>query len=67
MGYDDIDASAEAMVPLTTVRLPIEQLAEQAWVLLQEELDKTHPDDGRPKCITVEPELIIRESTRSLK
>jgi len=60
MGFDDIEAAAECAVPLTTIRLPVAKLATGAWRLLKERLEgKNEAND-----VVIEPELVIRESTR---
>jgi len=67
IGCDDIMAAEEAAVPLTTIRLPMAQLAKSLWTVLKRKIDAT-PDanDSKPDRLIVQPELVIRESTRSL-
>lgn len=65
IGCDDIDTSAEIAVPLTTVRLPREELAEGIWGILQEILVNEDGSDTGAKPVRkvlVKPELIARES-----
>lgn len=64
LGYDDIDAAAECAVPLTTVRLPTEKLADAVWTLLQKRL--ATPSLNTPECITLSPELVQRQSVRPI-
>jgi LacI family transcriptional regulator len=64
VGCDDIVGAAECVVPLTTVRLPTRRLAEGAWILLQDLLDRPkQKEDQTPKRVIIEPELVVRESS----
>jgi LacI family transcriptional regulator len=63
VGYDDIEFAAAAAVPLTSVRQPRAQLGQAAMELLLEEA--TELDAHQHRQIVFEPELIVRESTRS--
>lgn len=58
VGHDDIEAAHQAVIPITTVRQPIEQLGRLAAELLFRE------GDAPPvRHIVFEPELVVREST----
>ncbi len=66
IGFDDIDAAAELSVPLTTVRLPTPKLARETWTLLQKIFQAPPGPSDSPRCVIVEPELIVRQSIKSL-
>jgi LacI family transcriptional regulator len=71
LGCDDIPAAAEAIIPLTTIRLPVEKVAQQIWGLLSRMLGISLTSDtadtgGSAPRILVEPELVVRDSVRSL-
>jgi len=59
IGLDDLDSSASFFVPLTTVRLPTDKLAEEIWGALKKLLS----GESFEAHITVNPELVIRKST----
>lgn len=62
IGYDDIFFSEILDVPLTTVRQPVYDMGVEGVKLLLEEVDSgVHTK----KCITFQPELVIRESAAS--
>jgi LacI family transcriptional regulator len=67
-GYDDIDAAAELAVPLTTIRLSTEKLAQGVWSLLQKKFQNVTMGNqvSHPECVIVKPELIVRESVKHL-
>jgi len=67
IGCDDIPGAVEAVVPLSTIRLPTEKIAQGVWSLLEPRLTKDVPATGTPvpECLVVAPELIIRQSTRT--
>ncbi len=60
VGFDDIDAAAFALPPLTTIRQPFVEMASQAIALLLQILNGPQPDSTQ---ILLPPELIIRAST----
>jgi LacI family transcriptional regulator len=68
IGCDDIADARDAGVPLTTIRLSTRKIAEQGWGLLQRVLNSVEGDCcAKPvERVIVEPELIIRESVRSI-
>ena len=70
IGFDDIDAAAEFVVPLTTIRLPTRTMAEGVWTLLSERLRAPRSPHGKtaspPRQIVIAPELVVRQSTRPL-
>lgn len=60
VGYDDVEAASQAIIPLTTVRQPIQELGQIASELLFRPRSAT---DSHRQRITLEPELVVREST----
>lgn len=69
IGCDDISLASECVSPLTTLRLPTDELARQSWGLLEKlmESPESMTGDACPH-LAIEPELIIRRSTgRCLK
>jgi DNA-binding LacI/PurR family transcriptional regulator len=68
LGCDDIPAAGEATVPLTTIRQPVEKVGEAIWALLEKKLREApgvKPEET-PAAIYIQPELIVRESTRAI-
>jgi LacI family transcriptional regulator len=61
IGYDDIEFSAAAAVPLSSVRQPTYRLGRIATDLLLEECDD--PEGHAHQQIMFQPELVVREST----
>jgi LacI family transcriptional regulator len=63
VGYDDIEFAAAAAVPLTSVRQPAMRMGREAAELL---LEETGENAGlhRHQRIVLEPELVVRESSR---
>lgn len=61
IGYDDIEFTAAAAVPLSSVRQPTYQLGRIATELLLNECD--NPDGHAHQQVLFQPELIVREST----
>ena len=59
-GYDNNDAAFYARPPLTTIKVPLEEMAELAWSLLKRRLAG---ESGEPKTVTLQPSLVIRAST----
>jgi LacI family transcriptional regulator len=59
---DDVEAPF-IPVPLTTIRLPRDKEAQGVWQLLQNLITGTKTEINR---VIVQPELIIRESTRAI-
>ncbi|MCO5997287.1 LacI family DNA-binding transcriptional regulator [Actinoallomurus rhizosphaericola] len=62
IGYDDIEFSSAAAVPLSSIRQPTYQLGKIATELLLEECDD--PSGHAHQQIMFHPELVIRESSR---
>jgi LacI family transcriptional regulator len=60
IGYDDIDFSASAVVPLTSVRKPTELMGRTAVELLLEEIEGPA---SRRRQVIFDPELVERGST----
>jgi LacI family transcriptional regulator len=61
IGYDDIEFSAAAAVPLSSIRQPTYQLGKIATELLLEECDD--PAGHAHQQIMFQPELVVRESS----
>lgn len=61
VGYDDIDFAAAAIVPLTSIRQPAEELGSTAVDLLLRRLDGALEPAGRQ--VRFQPELIVRASS----
>jgi DNA-binding LacI/PurR family transcriptional regulator len=57
-GFDDIDAAAESIPPLTTVRQPLRERGRHAGELILALLD-----GRRPRSVCLSTELVVREST----
>lgn len=64
IGYDDIEFSAAAAVPLSSVRQPTYQLGRIATELLLEECDDA--EGHAHQQVMFQPELVVRESSRGL-
>lgn len=61
IGYDDIEFSAAASVPLSSVRQPTYRLGRIATELLLEECDD--PEGHAHQQVMFQPELVVRESS----
>ncbi|MFI6514915.1 LacI family DNA-binding transcriptional regulator [Spirillospora sp. NPDC050679] len=62
IGYDDIEFSAAAAVPLSSIRQPTYQLGRIATELLLDECE--NPDGHAHQQVLFQPELVVRESSR---
>jgi LacI family transcriptional regulator len=62
IGYDDIEFSSAAAVPLSSIRQPTYQLGKIATELLLDECDA--PEEHVHQQIMFQPELVVRESSR---
>lgn len=60
IGYDDIDFAASAVVPLSSIRQPTEEIGRTAVELLTNELESDNPAF---KQVVLSPELVVRQST----
>lgn len=65
LGCDDIPEARQHVVPLSTVRLPTDQLAEAAWDMLGKALRGELTLNDNPRVL-IKPQMIIRASTRCL-
>ena len=63
IGYDDIDFSASAVVPLSSVRKPTTLMGRTAVELLLEEIEGPA---SRRRQVIFDPELVERGSTRAV-
>ena len=65
VGYDDIELAGAAAVPLTSVRQPSDEMGLIAAELLIEETGtEAERRRHRHRRVVLEPELVVRESTR---
>lgn len=58
IGFDDIEASSDAYPPLTTIRQPVDEMADQAMMMVVNLIKR---QDVPAKAI-VQPELVVRGS-----
>jgi LacI family transcriptional regulator len=63
VGFDNIPESALAIPPLTTVNQPIRKMGQRAVELL---IEMIRGETGQPSHITLETDLVVRQSTRAL-
>ena len=61
IGFDDIDFASAAVVPLSSVRQPRQELGEAAVRLL---LDEVNNPSVATQRVIFQPELVVRDSTR---
>jgi LacI family transcriptional regulator len=61
VGYDDIDFAAAAVVPLSSVRQPRDQLGRAAAEMLFDEIHEKR--SHRHRQVVFEPELVVRASS----
>ncbi|MEL7647456.1 MAG: LacI family DNA-binding transcriptional regulator [Sedimentibacter sp.] len=70
MGYDDIYMASLVEPSLTTVRQPNYQMGYKAMELLEERLKKapgSRSSSGNLKTITLDTEIVVRDSVRKIK
>ncbi len=67
MGYDNIEFSAYASVPLTTVSYSVEDVTNGAMELLFKLIEARHFSNMKPVCVKLEPEIIVRDSCAAAK
>ena len=60
VGFDDLGVAERTSPALTTVRQPVDEMAERATRLLLERVDE--PDAGRPMRMIIPPTLVRRAS-----
>lgn len=60
VGFDDLWFAADLRTPLTTVRLPLEEMGAQAMEMI---LSADDSGTGRPRNIHVSADLVVRSST----
>jgi len=63
LGFDDIQAAGFVVPSLTTIRQPLLQMGRTAAELLLKKLTR----EKLPEVVTIEPELILRESTAKVR
>jgi LacI family transcriptional regulator len=64
VGYDDIEFAAAAAVPLTSVRQPAVKMGRMAAELLLEEIGQDSAAHQH-RHVVLQPELVVRQSSRS--
>jgi LacI family transcriptional regulator len=64
IGHDDIELLAYLPLRLTTVRVPMRDMADRAVQLLIRHIESTEPLP--PRKVVADTELVVRDSTRSL-
>lgn len=68
IGFDDVYSAAFQNPPLTTVRQPLREMGKlAAETLLRRLVSGGGARNSYPKLVTVQPELIVRESTAAFK
>ena len=60
VGFDDLGVAERTTPPLTTVRQPVEEMAERATRLLLERVDAVEP--SHPMRVIIPPTLVRRAS-----
>lgn len=60
VGYDDLGVAERTTPPLTTMRQPVEEMAERATRLLLEQIEGR--GGGRPMRVIIPPKLVRRDS-----
>lgn len=63
VGFDDLPVAAFADVPLTTIGNPAAEAGRRAAEILLADMRRDQP--SRPKTVSLQPELIVRESCGS--
>ncbi|HRH44738.1 MAG TPA: LacI family DNA-binding transcriptional regulator [Pyrinomonadaceae bacterium] len=63
VGFDNIHFAEFNSPPLTTIRQPLFRMGEIAAQTLLKRLDKSNNNEEIPHTLSVEPELIVRNST----
>ena len=64
VGFDDIDIASQIVPPLTTIKVPIDEIAKRAFGMLKiiiegKELDNRH--------VALEAKLVIRGTSREVE
>ncbi|HYD42514.1 MAG TPA: substrate-binding domain-containing protein [Anaeromyxobacter sp.] len=59
VGFDDLDVAATSDPPLTTIRQPVDAMADEAFRLATEEREELL---ARPRRVILKPELVARQS-----
>jgi DNA-binding LacI/PurR family transcriptional regulator len=67
MGFDDVHFAAYTHPSLTTIRQPLYEIGELSAQTLFKRLSKLEDQEKIPQNLTVEPEIIIRNSTAKAK
>ena len=64
VGFDDIPSSSYIQPALTTIRMPAHEIAGQSYNLLMRLMKRDFPQE---RAISLPTDLVLRQSTRSLK
>jgi len=67
VGYDDLGVCQFLHPPLTTVKIPLKQLAESAIRFLLERIDADKSEEDVRLKTTFSPNLVVRQSTAPVK
>jgi DNA-binding LacI/PurR family transcriptional regulator len=70
IGCDDIGIASDILVPLTTICLPRNELAQGVWQLLYKELvssEETPAGGNLNRQLLIKPKLIVRKSTAKVR
>jgi LacI family transcriptional regulator len=67
LGFDDVYAAAFHNPALTTIRQPLFEMGKLAAQTLLKQLSNKEKTEEIPPTLTVEPQLIVRNSTASVK
>jgi LacI family transcriptional regulator len=65
VGFDDIYEAAYHIPALTTIRQPLHRMGMLAAETLVKRISQ--PGDACPPYVQVEPEMVVRESTASVR
>lgn len=66
LGFDDVDEAATEAPPLTTIRQPMDEMADKAFKRLIDLINRKQSDTNPPP-IMIKPELVIRSSCAAPK
>ncbi|MEK7723704.1 MAG: substrate-binding domain-containing protein [Acidobacteriota bacterium] len=67
VGFDNIHFAEFNSPPLTTIRQPLFEMGELAAETLLKRLSKSNNGEEFPQNLSVEPKLIVRNSTAQVK
>lgn len=61
LGYGDSPEGADFVIPLSSLAVPLEEIARQAWAWLVERMDKNTPET---RTLNLPMRVVLRQSTR---